>query len=158
MGGTCLAPELHGAPNVELLPAGAEDAATFLRGLDCFLYRTSRNWFEGYGRVVAEAMATGLPVVAGRPGGYVDYIAHGVNGCLFDATPDAAAAVLSLRRDRALGAVYGAAGRVAAERINRDWIPRRTIELLAGIVNAAEAREATRRHTRAEEAAEGVRA
>ena len=144
MGGTCLAHELHGAPNVELLPAGAEDAATFLRGLDCFLYRTSRNWFEGYGRVVAEAMATGLPVIAGRPGGYVDYVTHGVNGRLFDTTPDAAAAVLSLQRDRALAIAYGGAARAAAERINRDWIPRRTIEILAGVSEMPETRDLAR--------------
>src|SRR5664279_3800377 len=40
MGGTCLAAELAGAPNIELLPAGAEDAATFPRSLDCFVFRT----------------------------------------------------------------------------------------------------------------------
>jgi glycosyltransferase involved in cell wall biosynthesis len=140
MGGTCLSAELSGAPNVELLPAGAEDAATFLRSLDCFLYRTSQHWFESYGRVVAEAMATGLPVVVGRPGGYVDYVTDGVHGRVFSSTQDAAAAVLSLRRSHAICATCGAAARALAERLNLDWIPRRTIELLAGSGGCASTR------------------
>jgi glycosyltransferase involved in cell wall biosynthesis len=132
MGGTCLARELSGVPNIELLPAGAEDAAAFLRGLDCFVYRTSRHWFEGYGRVVAEAMATGLPVVVGRPGGYVDYVTNGINGYIFDTSAEALAAVMTLQHRRDIVAAFGRAGRVVSERINRDWLPRRTIELIAG--------------------------
>jgi len=143
MGGTCLAATLAGAPNIELLPAGAEDAATFLRSLDCFVYRTGRGWFESYGRVVAEAMATGLPVIVGRPGGYVDYVTDSMNGRLFETTQDAAAAVLSLQRNRALGARYGAAGRALARLLNEERIPRRTIELLVG--SAAATLASTRR-------------
>ena len=143
MGGTCLAAELAGTPNIELLPAGTEDAATFLRSLDCFIYRTGRGWFESYGRVVAEAMATGLPVIVGRPGGYVDYVTDSMNGRLFETTQDAAAAVLSLQRNRALGARYGAAGRALARLLNEERIPRRTIELLVG--SAAATLASTRR-------------
>ena len=70
---------LRGVQNVELLRAGAEEPAVFLRSLDCFVYRTSARWFEAYGRVIVEAMATGLPIVAGRDGGYTDYLRHGIN-------------------------------------------------------------------------------
>jgi hypothetical protein len=55
-----------------------------------------------------------------------------MNGRLFETTQDAAAAVLALQRNRALGARYGAAGRALSRVLNEERIPRRTIELLAG--------------------------
>lgn len=70
MGGTVLRNWIpNPTPGLELLPLCRENSATFLRGLDCFLYRTHDNWFETFGRVVFEAMACGLPVVAHRRGG-----------------------------------------------------------------------------------------
>ena len=86
MGGSVLAKAMTGnvPAHLSLLPAGAEPAAPFLNSLDCFFYRTQKDWFEAYGRVVFEAMAAELPVVAGRNGGYADFIEHGVNGFLFD--------------------------------------------------------------------------
>ena len=63
MGGTVLRryfPPAVPTPGLELLPSGIEDAASFLRTLDAFYYRTSPHWPEAAGRVVAEAMATGL--------------------------------------------------------------------------------------------------
>ena len=54
----------------------------FLRTLDCFVYRTSESWFEAYGRVVIEAMATALPVVASPRGGYVQHLREDVNALL----------------------------------------------------------------------------
>lgn len=89
MGGMCLAPWLDNVPNIELLPAGAEDAAVFLNSLDCFYYRSSPGFYEAFGRVVIEAMAIGLPVVCGKPGGYEEFISHGETGFLFDSEHDA---------------------------------------------------------------------
>jgi glycosyltransferase involved in cell wall biosynthesis len=99
MGGTCLRDSLGAAAAASMLRAGSRRPADFLRGLDCFYYRTSDQWLEAYGRVVFEAMACGLPVVCGRRGGYADYIAHGVNGFLFDTTEEAIALILRLRDD-----------------------------------------------------------
>ncbi len=99
MGGTCLATGLGDQPRIELLPAGAEPAPQFLRGLDCFLYRTSNQWYEAGGRVICEAMACGLPVVCSRAGGYAEWIDHGRDGFLFDTSEEAEAIVLSLRSD-----------------------------------------------------------
>jgi len=131
LGGTCLAAELGNVPGIELLPAGAEDPAMFLRTLDCFVYRTSERWFEAYGRVVMEAMATGLPIVASRRGGYADQLRHGVDALLFDATDEAIRLVVGLRED-ALGARrVGANARAAAVALNRTWLPMRTYKLLA---------------------------
>lgn len=130
MGGTCLAPELAGEPNVELLPAGSEDAATFLRSLDCFVYRTSERWFEAYGRVVIEAMATGLPIVAGDRGGYADHLRDGVNAHVVRNTDETLARVLALAAAPDERARLGAAARRDALALNAIELPRRTLALL----------------------------
>src|SRR5690606_34590192 len=96
MGGPCLEPALRGVEGVELLAAGAEPATGFYRSLDVFLDRTGAST-EAYGRVVAEAMATGLPVVAQARGGYAEVLENDVSGFLFHAQEAAYAAVLALK-------------------------------------------------------------
>jgi glycosyltransferase involved in cell wall biosynthesis len=130
MGGTCLAAELGDERNVELLPAGSEDAATFLRSLDCFVYRTSAGWFEAYGRVVMEAMATGLPIVAGENGGYAEHLRDGENGYLARDTDDAVERVLALAASPAVRLRLGKAARRDAIALNAIDLPRRTFALL----------------------------
>ncbi len=137
MGATCLAAELANHPGIELLPAGSEDAATFLRSLDCFVYRTSTGWFEAYGRVIMEAMATGLPIVAGDRGGYVEHLRNDVSAAIVRTTDEAIARVLALRADRARAAQLGAAARQYAVALNTEDLPRRTVALLACGARAA---------------------
>jgi glycosyltransferase involved in cell wall biosynthesis len=119
MGGTCLNDGAGGKVMATLLAAGSMPAVEFLHGLDCFYYRTSERWLEAYGRVVFEAMACGLPVVCGRRGGYADYIAHGVNGFLFDTTDEAIALILKLKEDPALRSRIGRAARRTVENMYR---------------------------------------
>ena len=140
MGAQCLAPELAGEPNIELLPAGGEDPATFLRSLDCFVYRTSARWFEAYGRVVMEAMATGLPIVAGQHGGYADRLRDGVNAHVVRDTDEAIARVLAIAASPGEAARLGAAARRDAVALNAIELPPRTLALLAD-TRAAESRE-----------------
>ena len=106
MGGTCLGDALAATDNIELLPAGAESPETFLRSLDCFVYRTSETWFEAFGRVVFEAMASGLPVVCARQGGYADYLRNGHDSLLFGTTAEAYASILHVRGDPGSGVVW----------------------------------------------------
>jgi glycosyltransferase involved in cell wall biosynthesis len=98
LGGTVLAPRC--GPGVTLLPVGAEEAADYLRSIDCFYYRTAPHWFETYGRVVFEAMASGLPVVCERRGGYREHMTDGRDAFLFD-TPGQARAILQRLKDDA---------------------------------------------------------
>lgn len=56
-----------------------DPVAPFLQALDVFVL-PSHN--EGMGRVVVEAMASGLPIVATRIGGLPDLVEEGVNGHL----------------------------------------------------------------------------
>jgi glycosyltransferase involved in cell wall biosynthesis len=130
MGGTCLAAALAGVPNVELLPAGAESAAAFLSSLDCFIYRTSDTWLEAFGRVIFEAMASGLPVVCARPGGYVDYLTHGRDSLIFERTDDALAQIQRLRDSEALCASLGEAARETARQVVGESLSRRTQQFI----------------------------
>jgi glycosyltransferase involved in cell wall biosynthesis len=98
-------------PEVTLLPAGAQEPDVFLKGLDCFFYRTSDKYFEPSGRVVSEAMACGLPVVCHRRGGYSEYIEDRVDGFLFDTDAEAVEILLTLKADPALRKRVGQAAR-----------------------------------------------
>jgi glycosyltransferase involved in cell wall biosynthesis len=67
--------------DIDLLPAGTEEPAAFLRSLDCFVYRKHPAWYETGGVVILEAMAAGLPVVVfDEDCGGVDWIRPGVTG------------------------------------------------------------------------------
>jgi glycosyltransferase involved in cell wall biosynthesis len=101
---------------VELLDEGVIPAPDFLRGLDIFFYRTGAH-VETYGRVVAEAMACGLPVVCGRHGGYAELIQHGKNGFLFDTNAQALDIMAALIADPALRASIGREARLTIEAI-----------------------------------------
>ena len=130
MGGTKLSRELAGVPNIELLPAGAEDPAAFLASLDCFFYRTAPHWYEGFGRVVFEAMATGLPVVCENRGGFASYLTHGRDVLLFERSADALAHVRRLRTNPLLRSAMGEAGRATAEYVIGERLVQRTRDCL----------------------------
>jgi glycosyltransferase involved in cell wall biosynthesis len=118
MGATpALVRKLGHSRSVTLLPADAREPQLFLQSLDCFFYRTSREWPEPWGRVVTEAMACGLPVVCHNRGGYVDIIDHGRNGFLFDTQREALDILLRLKGDQALSASIGRAARETAEEL-----------------------------------------
>lgn len=105
MGGTTLRKWIPDVPaGLELLPLGAEEGSTFLQQLDCFLYRTSDQWFETFGRVVFEAMACGLPVVAHRRAGYSHFLRDGEDVLLFDTDEEAFTLVMRLKTDASLTA------------------------------------------------------
>jgi glycosyltransferase involved in cell wall biosynthesis len=132
MGGTCLAKALANIPNVELLEEGAESTATFLRSLDCFVYRTSDSWYEAFGRVIFEAMASGLPVVCAKRGGYASYLQHGVDSLMFRNTPEAFRHLLRLRDDISLRVRLGAAAITKAREVVGDGLAARTNAFLIG--------------------------
>lgn len=99
LGGNSLSTTLQGEPAIELLPFAAQDPAAFLPTLDAFFYRTAESWLEPFGRVVAEAMACGLPVVCHRRGGYAEIIDHGHDGFLFDDEEEAVRILMALKEN-----------------------------------------------------------
>lgn len=107
--------ELGDTESIALLPVRAREPHLFLQSLDCFFYRTAEEWLEPSGRVITEAMACGLPVVAHNRGGYVEIIDHGRNGFLFNTQKEALEILLRLKEDRALRASVGQAARQTME-------------------------------------------
>ena len=49
--------------NWVVYPFGSLDVVDFLRSIDVFVYFHHPNWVESFGRVIAEAMASGLPTI-----------------------------------------------------------------------------------------------
>ncbi len=106
MGGTCLEPQLRGVAGIELLPVGFESMAQFLGSLNVMFYRTG-SFYEAYGRVIFEAMASGLPVVASTRGGYAESVVgdHGVT--LIRTQEEALTVLQAMSADTTLRRVQG---------------------------------------------------
>ena len=84
------------------------DTPDLMRSFDVFVL-PSLN--EGISNTILEAMATGLPVVAGRVGGNPELVADGVTGRLYDpADPPA-----SSRRSCPTSQIRPSAGRTARQ-------------------------------------------
>ncbi len=117
MGGMCLAPALQGVDGVDLLPAGSQPVADFYAGLDAVFYRTGAST-EAYGRVVVEAMASGLAVVAHARGGYAEVIEEGVSGFLIQTQEQAYDALMRLSQSPELRSTIGKAAVLRANDIH----------------------------------------
>jgi glycosyltransferase involved in cell wall biosynthesis len=136
MGGSCLAQALQGVEGIELLPAGAESTADFYGSLDAFFYRTGAST-EAYGRVVVEAMASGLPVVAHARGGYTEVMEDGVSGLLIQSQEEAYDAVMRLAADAGLCRSMGEAGRRQALAVHGPEATQREMAFYLGPAPAA---------------------
>lgn len=113
MGGTCLADKLSGYPGIELFETGKESMPAFYASLDALVYRTG-DFYEPYGRVVFEAMASALPVVVARRGGYTEFIADGESGFVTEGQEQAYDRLMQLAGDVALRKKIARAGRARA--------------------------------------------
>lgn len=110
---------------------------------DCLLFP---SFYDSFGMVVAEAMATGLPVIVSGNAGASEWISRGKNGLIIDDAGDAAAfahALRALMRDDAMRVALGAAARVTAEAHSWDFAAAQTMDVYERIV--AEQRPQQRR-------------
>lgn len=107
--------------SLEVIPrlTGAQEMIAQFAGHDLFLM-PSLN--EGSPLALLEAMAAGLPVVAGRAGGIPDIVAHEHSGLLFDPLDPAAGAeqVCRMLEDAALRRSLADAGQRRARELTWD--------------------------------------
>jgi glycosyltransferase involved in cell wall biosynthesis len=102
---------------VRFCPAvGDDELPGFFRAADLFVF-PSQNRLEGFGLAVAEAMASGIPVVVADMPGVREVIEPGVQGLLTDPMllGELAARIEELLDDPARRAVMGRAARTRAE-------------------------------------------
>lgn len=114
MGAECLG---LSHPGIEVLPENTVSASEFLRSLNCFFYRTAPVWREAYGRVVFEAMACGLPVVAESRHGYAERLTEGTEYLQADDDEEAFKAILGLNKELQVRERMSLAARLRVESI-----------------------------------------
>lgn len=121
-----------------LLPGWRDELPDWLRAMDVFLL-TSLN--EGMGRVLVEAMACGLPIVATEVGGVPSVVDDGINGFLVPprAPEIMAQSVLKLLADPGLRNSLGENGKKKAgefslesmvdkiDKLYSEWIERKAL-------------------------------
>ena len=134
MGGSCLAGAIEFSSLIELLPEGAMPVEEFFATLDVFFYRTAGvgRFVEPSSLAVAEAMAAGLPVVAGKPGGYLDLVDDGITGLVVGDTSAAFGALRLLAADAGLRQRLGKAGRTAVREYFGPGYATRLLDSLFG--------------------------
>jgi phosphatidylinositol alpha-1,6-mannosyltransferase len=89
---------------------------------------------EGFGVVYLEAQASGIPCIAGRCGGSAEAVADGDTGFVLDdpSPRDLARAIIAIRKDPALAAELGGAGRSRVERQFAPHVAARRLEEAVG--------------------------
>ena len=123
-----LAAQLGVGDRVHLEPPRGDIAAAF-READVFVFPTR---YDPFGMVIAEAMATGLPVVTSAAAGAADLITDGVSGRIVTDPEDAAsfaAALEDLLEAPETRHAMGRAARDAVREIGWDRIAARTLEV-----------------------------
>lgn len=107
-----------------------ENVPEVLSKLDLLVLPTVTQ--EAFGRVIVEAQACGVPVIATRVGGVVDLIEDGVNGVLVrpEDTDALKTAILRLAKDHALTRMLALNGRKSVERnFSLGKMARKTVEI-----------------------------
>jgi len=123
-----LAAQLGLAERVHFLGT-TTDVQKYYAAADALLLPTH---YDSFAMVVAEAMASGLPVIVSRQAGASELIDPGVNGLLlqdFRDINELAEKMDLLQHDRALAARMGAAARRTAEKYSWDSVAEQTMRV-----------------------------
>ena len=112
-----------------------DELPLYLRAADLFVF-PSQNRLEGFGLVVAEAMASGLPVIIADMPGVREVIEPGREGLLVEPliARDLVSKILELLDDPARRRAMGAAARTRAEeRYSLEIVARQLLTVYAGL-------------------------
>jgi glycosyltransferase involved in cell wall biosynthesis len=82
-----------------------------LRTVDCLLHVPGKWWLEGDGRELFMAMAAGVPIICPRSSLFAEYVAHDVDGLLYDERDEALEHIAALRRNPVLRAALARSAR-----------------------------------------------
>lgn len=96
------------------------------------------SFYDTFGMVVSEAMATGLPVIASKAAGVSEVIEHGVSGIVLDEAWDVPALASSLERlksDASMRDSMGRAGRRVIENFTWDKTAAETMTVYERVVS-----------------------
>ena len=127
-----LAASLGVADRVRIEPPRADIPAAFAAA-DVFLFPTR---YEPFGMVIAEALASGVPVVTSGRAGAADLIRDGASGWVVADPEDAAAFAAAVDRilgDRAGWPAMSAAARDAVRGLTWDSVAAQTLEVYRGV-------------------------
>ncbi len=122
------AKELGAADRVVFCPP-TDSIENYYAASDAFLFPTP---YDAFGMVIAEAMASGLPVITSREAGAAELIEHQHNGLLLNSPSDAdeiAQYMERLRADPAFSESLGRAAREEMERQTWDKVAEQTLEV-----------------------------
>ncbi|HXI02191.1 MAG TPA: glycosyltransferase family 4 protein, partial [Candidatus Saccharimonadales bacterium] len=130
-----------GLDGVVALPGWRRDIPELMRSFDVLVH--TARW-EGLPRVLPEAMATGLPIVATRVDGSPEAVEDGANGLLFEPgdTEAMAAAVIGLIRDPERRRRMGEEGRARVGEWDIDGMVRSQERLYEDLLEGRAAGEA----------------
>lgn len=110
---------------------GSKSAAEFYQDMDVMVYRTDDTYIETWGRVITEAMAAGVAVVAEKKGGITEQIEHGVSGFLCECDDEFVEYATMLCRDPELRQRIGSEAREWAVReFDVSVLRRRTSDII----------------------------
>src|SRR5262249_40225737 len=131
----CLRREFGHLPNVEWLgQRSTAEALALLGDAKCLIIPS--EWFETFGRTIAEAFSRATPVIASRLGAMAELVSDGDSGFLFESgNPDSlVAAVQKLCVDQLC---YQSMRKAAYNRYIAQFTRERSYEQLVDIYNAA---------------------
>ena len=105
----------------------------FYAACDAFVFPTP---YDAFGMVIAEAMASALPVITSREAGAAEWISNGANGILLDSPGDPtelAGHMLHIAQDPQTCRMLGEAARCVAERHGWDSVARGTMQVYEAV-------------------------
>lgn len=128
-------------PSVSLL-GPIDDIASYLEGSDIMIHSSRK---ESQGRVILEAMAAGLPVVAYDVGGISDALMHGKTGFLAP-FGDASALSSFLQQLISLPALRRQMGQAGVQRVREHFSVERTAREIQNVIERVLSRNGNRFH------------